>query len=179
MLQTIKARRQHESLLTNKDTIATTIISLVLDEYGTEALEWDPHTLESQMRDDFRVDMHPLLVDKMNTAVAGIVTNAYYKDWMAFMHAANVLNDATLNTDEIDFVTPEEAAWAITEMSFWEDAEDTPVFSPEVKKFLGTICEDANLILPPPILSMADLDEAEARATKTMLNDPDMYQGWW
>jgi len=53
----------------DKESFATTLVAGLLRLYGVEALEWDPLTIQMEIKEDLGVDMPRRVYDKMMALV--------------------------------------------------------------------------------------------------------------
>lgn len=167
-----------QSVLMNEETPTTVLLVLIVDRYGLEALEWDPMALANQLVEDFDVSPPQITFDKLNAGVALLTTDRFYNDWEVFNSIANALNDDTVDFEILDMVTPEEAAWAITEASLLEDPDTRPAFGEELRRFLGVMLKENGLIRPPDVLKLADIPMDPEEPDTSLSDDPVMFGGW-
>lgn len=168
-----------QDILKDNQTFATVLLAIVLDEYGTEALEWEPEVTYQEIFEDFDVELPAVNQDKIQTIITALTTDQVQNDWLMFCHACNALNSVPIDFTSIDPPTPEEAAWAVTELAMVQDPEDSSNYSPEVKRFIGTVCHMNGLLLPPRVLSMADVPVKDSEAITSFGDDEAMLRGWY
>ena len=106
------------ALLTNEEMLATPLLVLCMDEFGTEFLEWEPETFDIEIQTRFGVQMPDSNRDKLWAMVTALTTNLFYVSLETFIPTCNMLNGSEADFDNYDPVTSEEAAWGIVEVSF-------------------------------------------------------------
>ena len=57
----------------------TGLMLVVIDEYGTEALDWDPETIKMELEDDFHVELSSSTLDKICVGAQLLTTKKFYK----------------------------------------------------------------------------------------------------
>jgi hypothetical protein len=184
MARSALERERVASLWENPDTFGTSLMALALDEWGTDIMDWEPQTLRTEIKAVYNADIPRTNMDKLMALITILSTDLFYISVEAFSHVANALNGAPANFSVMDPVSPEEAAWAITEAVLndpperGEKLEDK--FSPEVRKFLGVILEDAGILTPPDVLGLAIMRSAALKQAETSLaDDPVMFGGFF
>jgi len=144
------------ALLTNEEMLATPLLVLCMDEFGTEFLEWEPETFDIEIQTRFGVQMPDSNRDKLWAMVTALTTNLFYVSLETFIPTCNTLNGSEADFDNYDPVTSEEAAWGIVEVSFVdppkEDQAPGDRFSHEVKRYIGLTLQAEGVTTPPPIL---------------------------
>ena len=168
----------------DKETFGTVLLALLIDEYSTESLEWDPETIRLQVKSDYGVEIPRVNMDKIMAMITVITTNLFDTSVEAFTQIANALNGSTADFNNWDPPTAEEAAWAISEVTMSNPPKSkdkfADQFSPDIKRYLGVICEMEGLTSPPDVLRIAELDEQNLKnADETFADDPDMYAGFY
>ena len=160
--------------------MATTLVALLVDEFGTDAFAWEPETIRLQLRDVYGVDVPQVNMDKLLGLITALKTNLFYIDIDAFTHITNALNDSRSDFNTFDPVDPDEAAWAVTEVLLndppapEENVNDR--FSPEIRKYIGAILDQDKILQPPDQLAMAIMPPAPvADAEETFADDPIIY----
>lgn len=169
--------------LSDTDTHATVLLALLLDEYGTECLQWDPETIRLQLEADYHVKLSQVNMDKIMALITALTTNMFYASVEAFTQISNALNNSQADFEVWDPPTAAEAAWAITEVTLndpprrKEDYANS--FSMDVRRYLGVILEQESILNPPDVLKIAELDQQAAKnAELTFADDPSLFAGF-
>jgi hypothetical protein len=171
--------------LADETTPCTALLAVIIDNYGTEAFDWEPATLKQQIKSDFNVELPQGNMDKIMSGITILTTNLFYVSTESFMAVANALNDDATDFYAYNPVTAAEAAWAITEAFLLDppDKKEDPSgrFSPEVKRLLGVILIQEGLQdNPPDVLKIADVPQGlvSTAPEATFADDPVMYEGF-
>ena len=167
----------------DRSTFATSLLALLIDEYGTESFQWDPETVRLQIESDYGVKLSQVNMDKLMAMITALTTNLFYTSAEAFTQVSNALNDSEADFENWDPPTAAEAAWAITEITLNDPPKRregfADQFSSDVRKYLGVILAQEGILHPPDVLQIAELDEqGNKNADETFADDPEMFAGF-
>jgi len=168
----------------SKDTFATSLLALLIDSYTTAVFDWEPETIREEIKAVYNVDVPQVNMDKVMALITSLNTNLFYTSATAFSHVANALSNSVANFEVMDPVLPEEAAWAITEITLNDPPQSgtalEEAFSDEVRKFLGAVMVDAGIVTPPSVLGMARMPSRPMDDSDTsMADDPIIFSGFY
>lgn len=161
----------------NKDTFASVLLTLFLDRFGTEALDWDPTTMLLEIEEEFNVDLSQLALDKLLTAVQILTTDRFYKSLPDFIAFCNVLSGDTYRPDMWDPADAEEVSWGLTEalMIYPPDDDEPEPFTEEIRAYIGAVLDREGLINPPDILRIALREARVSPSIEDFSDDPQMF----
>lgn len=154
--------------LESPETTATVINAIILSKYGEEAYEWDPLTVYLEVKDDFKAEMHPAVLDRWSAMQVIMTTGSFFNRLDAFLTICNTLSDGVPFFQIFDPVTVEEAAWGIVEVAL--NRELLPL-SYSIKNYINIILnndgytpdvypEIFKIILKPEINTKQILEES-------------------
>jgi len=137
----------------DEDMTATALLAIVLDLYGTEALEWLPSTLVQEIETDLRIDLPQININRINAAIALMTTDSFYRDPLAFIHTCHMLwaDTAPPDADDQSPPSPIATAWGVFEASLL-DPENSRKYSEDVKGTIGVILQQVGIRKPPKVL---------------------------
>jgi hypothetical protein len=163
-----------EFLSGKKETYATVLLGIVFKVYGSEAIEWDPATLESQLNEDFQVEIPDDVYDQLMAIINVMATDTVYFSVPVFDHTVSYLCRA--GTHDVDAPSPHELAWACFEISIndpdpYDTGSDKPAFGDDIQKYCGVVLGDAGIRSKPMSLSFAQLPQW---MPKDLSEDPTM-----
>lgn len=171
----MKVDEQAARVLTNETVLATPLVVLCVDRFGTEFFGWEPETFTIETRAQFGIEVPDLNRDKIWALVSTLTSDAFYKSLETFIPVCNSLNDSIANFDDYDPVTGEEAAWAITEVIL----NDPPtvdlreLFSHEIRYYIGLTLKSEGVTAPPRVLvPFVEFDE-DPESTAGSIIGPD------
>jgi hypothetical protein len=164
-----QSQRRMESLartLTDPGTFATPLVTILLDEFGTEALQWRPETIALEITEAFGIAMPQANFDRLMAGIVIVSTDRFYKDLPTFIALSNCLSGATVAPGIWDPADAAECAWGITEALLLgppEDGDDEP-FVPEICGYIGHVLDDEGILDPPDVLKIAERGQGHAAA---------------
>ena len=161
----------------SKETFATVLLTMFLDRFGMEALEWDPATMALEIEEEFDVDLPQLALDKLIVAIQILTTDRFFKRLPDFIAFCNVLDGDPFQPDTFDPADAEEVAWGITEallISPPEDNDPEPLTN-EIRAYIGSVLDGEGILNPPDILRIALRMAKVSPAMKDFSDDPEMF----
>ena len=167
-----------QKLLADPNTFTTPLMVILMETFGTEALDWTPETIFMELRDTFQVDLPKQNKDQIIVGCSLLLSDDFYHRVSRFVPICNVLSGAEL-TPYFDKADAAECAWGITEATLLAPPENSEnAFDPEILYYLGSVLDEEGIKQPPQVLSMAlrdtewaDMSDFEDIPT----DDPDMF----
>lgn len=179
-----QAKELLKSRLENEQTYGTTLLAILLDEYGTEMFEWEPETIRMEVQDKFGATLPQLNDDKIWSLITALTTNQFYVSLEIFTAVCD-----SLSNDQHDFGlwtpnTPFELAWGVTEVLLndpFDDEHPNGEFSNEIERYTGLILTENGILEPPKMLGFAayDSDNPVLDLDTAFIDDPDMFHAAW
>ena len=169
-------RRKFSPLLRGEGiAFATSLVAGLLKCYGTEALDWDPLTIQMELQSDFDVEINSKTFDKISALVNAITTETVYEDVAVFDETISALAGFGLNTQR-DIPSVIDTAWAVAEIRL---CDPVPVgrnpnnpWSSNIRKYVRVVLNDEGLTIPPEILGFAPLTNVpDVRSSVSSYND--------
>ena len=166
------------TLLLSEEAFATPLFLIVMDRYGTEAMQWTPETIRMELEADFQCELPSISLDKIMAAITIVTTNFFYKDVGRFISICNILAGDNFNPDIFDPADPEEMLVGITEaMLLWppdEDKQDTE-FSEEIREYIKQCLGAEGILQPFDALKLAFPADQSVNVDVEYADDPEMY----
>lgn len=161
----------------SRETFASVLLTLFLDRFGLEALDWDPSTRVLEIEEEFDVDLSQQACDKLETAIQILTTDRFQKrlpDFIAFCH---VLNGDLYHPNTFDPADAEDVAWAMTEALLISPPEDheTDPFSDEIRAYIGGVLDKEGILNAPDILRVALRKARVSPSIEDFSDDPEMF----
>jgi hypothetical protein len=155
-VQTSSRNRLYRELLGNPDAFATTLVTLFIDTYGSEGLQWDPESVALELKDDFQIELSAGNFDKLMIGINLVTTDEFYNLVPEFISTCNILSGDTYDPRTWDPADAEELAWGITEGMLLSppDNEEEP-FTKEIRAYIGEVIDMEGIINPPDVLRIA------------------------
>jgi hypothetical protein len=117
-------------------TLATPLLAVVRKSFGDDAFLWDPTTIYLECRDQFAAEPAAEAMDRISAGQVVIAGNGFFEDISAFLNICNTLAGGSPAFGVFDPVEPEEAAWALLEVSLLRDMLP---FAPTIRDYVRTI----------------------------------------
>jgi hypothetical protein len=151
------------------ELLSTSMLAIVLDQFGAEALNWEPETLKMELSDLLGVTPQ---MDGLNGLITALTTDMFHTDYLVFNRVCEALNGDPVDHDDLDPVTPEMMAWAITEVGIHQDKDHRDEFTEEVKRYIGFLCSYYGLRVPKGVLKFADMPPED---DSSLRSDPQIH----
>lgn len=177
MFASPEKRNSIKQIFENKESYATVLMALIIDNYTMEALEWDPITMRAELSEDFNINLPDINSDKISAMTGLLTTDTFYNDWLVFNNTCEVFDSDPFDARILDIITPEQMAWGIAEAALNEDPEDMPKFAQEVLIFQGKVLEEHGITKVPPILKGAVMSPDAGFVGDEFDEDPEMFLG--
>lgn len=165
-------------LLLNDDAYVTSLLTLLIEMYGTEAFQWSPQTIREQLEEDFAIQELPKsTLDKIMAGISLLTTDHFYQTPSRFIQLANIIAGDDFDPTTFDPADAAECSWAIVEaylLDPWDADEDR--FNTEIKAYIGKVLDDEGFVKTPKILMIALRDNLEDFINLEYSDDPDMFQ---
>jgi len=166
-----------QEVWTSKETFGSVLLTLFLDRFGTEALEWDPSTITMEIEEEFDVDLPQLTLDRLMVAIQILTTDKFFKSLPDFVTFCNVLDGDVYNPETFDPADAEEVAWGITEALLISppDDDDPEPFTDEIRAYIGATLDKEGILNAPDILRIALRTARVSPNMEEFSDDPMMF----
>lgn len=160
----------------SRETFASVLLTLFLDRFGTEALEWDPATITLEIEEEFDVELPQLALDKLVVAIQILTTDRFHKSLPDFVEFCNVLGGDTYSPNTFDPADAEDVSWGITEsMLIAPPDDDKEPFSDEIRAYIGAVLDQEGIINAPDVLRIALRKARISPSIDDFSDDPEMF----
>jgi len=162
---------------TSRETFASVLLTLFLDRFGMEALDWDPATITLEIEEEFAVELSQLALDKLIVAIHLLTTDRFFKSLPDFIAFCGVLNGDFYQPTTFDPADAEDVAWGITESMLISppDESDPEPFTNEIRAYIGSVLDDEGIINAPDILRLALRKARISPSIEDFSDDPEMF----
>ena len=131
-------------------TAATVLRAVFEDRFGTEVFDWDPETVVLECRDEFDADMSSESLDRWSALQLAMTSDAFFSRLDGFSGVSSALASGDTYFDVFKPLQPEEAAWAVVEISM---NRDMLPFAPAIKSYLRRAMSSAGYRGIPPFMA--------------------------
>lgn len=172
---------EFKRVLESKDTFATALMAVLLDEYSTDFLEWEPSALYMQIDEDFHAQVPDVNKDKIGAMIVAMTTNQFFINADIFANTCKALGHSEADFSIFRPITPEELAWGVTEVVLNNPPDKTrgnTECSEEVASFVGMMLLQQGVLKPPSVLQFATYPTKNpVEDIQTMFaDDPSMFE---
>ena len=165
-------------VLTDEESYSTTLVTILIDTYGTEALEWHPATIKQQLEGDFNIQLPQFAHDRIMAAVTLLTTDFFYQAVDKFIDLCNVLGGSEFDPGTFDPADSYECAWGITEaLLLSPPEEEEEPFSDDIRRYIGFVLHDEGFVTPPDVLKIALDGDFADQVRYDLADDPEMFEG--
>jgi len=174
--------RKVAEILADPATHCSSVLTILVDSFGTEVLGWEPESVRMEMADALGVNSPPLLTDKVNASFGLLTNDLYHKSLEAFTAINAALNRRAVSTTEFNMNTLDEILWGVTEARFLEGPAtfDKAGFSHDIARYVGAMLSAEGIAKPPAVLGFAEYDEGEVDRRDLLLgSDAVLAEGYW
>jgi hypothetical protein len=159
----------------SRETFGCVLLTMFIDKFGTEAIEWDPGTITMEIEEEFDVDLPQLTLDRLMVAIQLLTTDRFFKSLPDFITFCNVLGGDEYNPELWDPADAEEVAWGITEALLIAPPEEDDPFTDEIRAYIGSVLDGEGIINPPDILRIALRRARVSPSIEDFSDDPEMF----
>lgn len=161
-------------LLLDPEAFATSLLIVLVDHYGQEALRWAPQTIRMHLEEDFQVSILPLNFDKLMAAITIVTTDFYFRDLSRFIILTNALCGDGFSFTEFDKADVHECAWGIVEAWMLNPPDSQQPFDTAIRHYLSVLLQHDGYVVPPGMLRMAIDGDRTAGVMRNFGHDPQM-----
>lgn len=177
ILRSSRGGQQHlAKLLADEEAFATTLLIVVIDRYGFDAIngpeQWHPKTLRMELEQDFNIELPVINGDKLNAAIDILTSDSFFRRMPVFVQYCNVLSGSHPDFGSFDPASVLEIGWGITEGMLIADPEEEEPFSEEIRGYIGKVVHDEGIKTPPDVLRIG---EWNPDYSDMPLSDPAMF----
>lgn len=183
-MSTPHRHQRFRSALTG-DSYATTLLAILIDEFGTKPLydpdpeiegPWDPTTIAMELEETFDVTLPRQNFDRLMAAIRILTTDEFYHSLPDFIWYCNILSGDTMEPGLWDPAEADEIAWGITEALLLDAPESPEPFAPQIRQYIGAVMDMQGIVNPPDVLKIAIRGKNPAGIVGQYSDDPLMYE---
>lgn len=167
------------SYLKDPDTIGSILLVGLLDEFGTDMLDWEPETLHREINEVWKVSVPERNLDKIWALVTVLTTDTFYSSLEAFIHVCNALSGNGADFKTFDPATVQEMCWAVAETQLLNPPEKDDAFNDEIKTYMRARLDEEGFLKAPQLLRPYVPDKAEDSVDEPLAMDGIDYNGFW
>lgn len=168
----------HQLLLKSEEAFSTALVTMVLDDFGVEALTWAPQTIVMELETNYQTQISSANLDRLMAGIHLVTSNSFYVSLPDFNDLCNVLSWEPITPGVFIPADAASCAWGITEAMLLSPPDDLDnAFTDEIRAYVGAAVKEEGILSPPDVLRIADLDkEVERRVRYDFTDDPVMFE---
>ena len=162
------------NLFEDPETFTSIAILVLVDQYTTEVLDWDLETITREVKEDFRVDINPAVLDKIAVGQLLLNTNMFHTSLPEFITFCNVMSNEEGLKGVWSPADSYEMTWAVAEEKLLVNEDEE--FSADILAYITTILRDDGVVSPPDSLTFISPDNLAGPLINEVSYDPIIYQ---
>jgi len=175
-----KAVRTAEDWLQDPSLFATCALALLIDRWGLDFVNWDPITVELELKADFGIDLDPGLQDRIQAASTVLTSDLFFVSPEAFAVTCDALNFGAPSSELLIPADLDDVLWGVSEVYLLLGSDRDREFSHGIARYVGALLSEAGIKKPPSVLEFAEYSEDEtATETKTLESDDILFKAFW
>lgn len=144
------------------------LVAVVLNNYGTEAMLWQPELLRSELESDFNITLTDLQSDKIQAGFTILSTDLFEFQWEVFKTVCHILNNTADSFTDATSLEAEELASALAHYRLIIGGDEAKAaFSDEVKAYVGVVFYHYGMSKPASIFPQAIMPPSATEADPT------------
>lgn len=170
------------AVLIDKRAPATALFCIMMDEFGTEFLDWEPETLEQEVEGRWKTRLPTVNRDKIWALATVLTTNLFYQSLEAFTHICNALNGSEADFENYDPADVAEMCWALAEVTMLNPPEESEgdVFNQEILTYMEERLKYEGFQKVPKILGKyVSLPANEEAVNQVLTQDSIDFNAHW
>jgi len=161
-----------KDLFVSKNAYATPMFTWMLNKYGTEIIQWDPATLELQLREDLGVTVPGYNLDKIHAACSLLASNLFHVSLETFNNICLAFSRGLVSGDYMIPASAFDILWGVTEAKILEGGDfDKEGFSHNIALYAGVVMDQAGIYEPVKTLSWAEYQRGRKEAVYAAIAD--------
>lgn len=159
---------------------ATSALTMLVDDFGSEVVSWEPETLALNMKDRYGQEPNQGLSDRINAISSLYTTDMFLVDLQTFLAICNSLNFGVVSSETLIPADVDDVLWGVTEayMNIPDEIKEHG-FSHDIRRYVGMLLADAGITKAPSVVEWAEFPEEETdRLADAMGEDPLMNAYW-
>jgi hypothetical protein len=175
----IKEHHTIADYFNDPELFGSSALLLLVDHFGAEALDWEPETIEMELR-VLGADPPKGVMDRLLAAITVATTDMFHMSLRAWSDCCRTLNFHAFDASRFDPPGLEDVLWGCSEARLLEGPEtfDAEAFSPDIIAYVGELLKQSGIAKAPSVLGFA---AAAAERPFDSLDEADemVYKSYW
>lgn len=159
--------------LSFQGALTTTLTTIILEHFGTEALEYHPETIIKDLEDEFDIEIPEINKTKINAGITLLTTDLFNNSLSGHLTLTLALNNIPVDPDVFVPSNVAEEAWGIIEAAAIDDESYNPdSYSPEIQEYIRLLLNYEGFVhVPKPLDAVI---KSYTPPNLSVLQDPEM-----
>jgi len=172
--------RAAEDWLRDPSLFATSALVLLIDRWGVDLVNWDPVTIELELKADFGIDPEPGLQDRIQAASTVLASDLFFRSPEAFVVTCDALNFGAPSSELLIPADLDDVLWGVSEALLLLGPDKDQKFSHDIARYVGALLTEAGIKKPPSVLEFAEYSDNEVAAeTEAFATDAILFKSFW
>lgn len=165
-----------KELFMSDQAFGTSLLIAAMDEFGQEFLEWEPETIELELRTLFKDVPLTGSLDRLNAASSLLTSNMFFTSLTAFNAICSTLSFDEPVDGEFYPASLREVVWGLTEARLLLGPEGSPAygFGRNIRLYTGKLLEGEGILDPPEIMGFAQMTRLDRPDNQLITDLPDL-----
>lgn len=163
--------------LQNKDLSLSALAVILIDEYGTEALNWDLETVKMELETDTRMEIPEEVITRIGCLQQIMTTDSFYQSLPDFITLCSI---ASGSLDSTSFWKPADAyditaVMAEARLLNPPEGDIREILNPEILAYIEIALREFGILIPPDCLKFIHTDSLAVNDLATIQEDPILF----
>lgn len=146
-------------ILEDQNIPSVILLGVVLNKLGSDAIDWDPITIDSEVKEEFNVSLTHLQFNKLMAAIDVLHNDNFESKWFVFDKICKTFSNLYVDYETLDDSQLEYIVLGVLEAGLIRG--ETIEFTDEVKAYMGRIFRDFGFVNAPTLFPFAIMPHSE------------------
>jgi len=148
--------------LRDPKTYTTSVLALLRDRWGDDFLQWEPATVELELKEFGITDPPAYLMDKILAGSSLFTSNLFFISLETFAATALTLNGNPVDASTLALPDLDDVMWAVTEARLLlGNTYKQESYGHDISRLVGVLLAEEGIYAPPEALKFAEFPEEE------------------
>lgn len=169
--------KSKQQALLRDNPFMSTLMGIVMDEYGAEGFEWDPETIVISLEEAAGVKLPEDVVSKLCCGLLVMSTDNFFTSLPDFIRICEVATGELIDPNMWMPADAFSVASTVAEVLLLNPPDSDPreAFAPEILEYIGIVLRSHGCVTPPDCLKFITPDKLATQDIASIQEDPTMY----
>lgn len=165
-----------KDLFLDEGAFGTSLLIAATDLFGQEVIEWEPETVELELRTLLKGLPAPVALDRFHAAAALLGSDLFFTSLTAFNAVCSTLAFDEPLDGEFYPASLRDIVWGLTEarLLLGPGTAFDEGFSQNIRLYVGKLLEGEGILNPPEIMGFAKLTRLDRPDTQAVADLPEL-----